>query len=580
MMYPIWPYDGFIDTTERAMTARDWSDALTRALWRKDAAAARELFDHTFWFKTDFKPDWFHLYVAVQQESRELVQLMVTHGARWDAQQTAIAARSFGDKIKPFKYVLAGGGMHIDAPVDKTAIDALTAVAMDRRLLAENEKYGGVKPQDVAAYNLTVSQLCAQAALQGDAALVKKLYTYHTESTGGLDITPLLAQQIRQAPTRFGMTEIINIVDKLKDAGVPLKPVNLGAMPEIADGFYKLVTALDTRRLLGGDKTALREKMWHSWSYTQEKIFAAVDVPLDLPAEAVRKMRTEFAEAAGVLCRSDSDLSPRDVEAFATRHSRSRNRDALTHMDETLMAAGFFGNRAFDAESLRALAQSAPTEGLREAFNRYAQGREIDDHGVHHFLTPKRFTELVTAMQDKAFMPSPEETRDIVTYLHGRCGRREVPQDVVTAMTALRDCGANFILVDPLRYMGSKHPLLAETMLDLDIIRAKDIKLQRLAAKIPPHPGLGGMFAQPDDSDYARREFLYRVMYERAFPEKAAALRSRNSKNYQRLFTLEKLNKALDAIKQHPSPRPKPLPRPKSPPPPRIKGRHGPRPGY
>lgn len=579
MMYPMWPYDGFIDTTERAMSARDWSDALTRALWRQDGDAVRDLFDHTFWFKTDFKPDWFHLYVAVQQESRELVQLMVTRGARWDAQQTAIAAKSFGDKIKPFKYVLAAGGMHIDAPLDKTKIDALTAIAMDRRLLAENEKYGGAKPQDVAAFNLTVSQLCAQAALRGDAALAKKLYTHHTESAAGLDLMPLLRLQVIEAPTRFGAPEIINLVDKLKDSGVPLRPVALDALPDITGGVYTLVAALDARGVLGGDATALREKLWRSWAYTQEKIFVAVDVPLQLPAETVRHYRAEFAEAAGVLCRNDSHLSPKDVQVFTALHSKNRNRDAMTHMDETLLAAGFFGNRAFDVESLLQLAQNAPTAPLAEAFNRYAQGRAIDDRGAHYFLTPKRFTELVTAMQAKAYMPSPEETRDIVTYLHGRCSRREVPQDVVAAMTALRDCDANFILVDPLRYMGAKHPLLAETMLDLDIVRAKDIKLQRLAAKVTPHAGLRGMFAQPGGSDYARREFLYRVMYERSYPDKIAALRAKKGLSYQRLYTLEKLRGAMDGIKLHQQ-RPKPLPRSKFPPPPGIKGRRGPRPGY
>jgi hypothetical protein len=414
MMYPIWPYDGFIDTTERAMNAREWSEALTRALWRKDAGAVRDLFDHTFWFKTDFKPDWFHLYVAVQQESRELIQLMVTRGARWDAQQTAIAATSFGDKIKPFKYVLAAGGMHIDAPFDKAKIDPLTAVAMDRRMLSENEKYGGAKPEDVTAFNLTVSQLCAQAALRGDGVLAKKLYTHHTESAAGFDLTPLLRQQVMEAPTRFGAPEIINLVDKLKDAGVPLRPVALDALPDITGGLYTLIAPLETRGLLGGDATALREKIWRSWAYTQEKIFAAVDVPLQLPAETVRRCRAEFAEAATALCRSDSDLSSKDVQIFTALHSKNRNRDAMTHMDETLLSTGFFGNRAFDAESLRQLAQSAPTEGLAETFNRYAQGRAIEERGAHHFLTPKRFTELVTALQTKAFMPSPEETRDIV----------------------------------------------------------------------------------------------------------------------------------------------------------------------
>jgi len=567
MMYPMWPYDGFIDTTDRALRAGEWSDALTRALWRKDAAAARELFDHTFWHKTDFKPDWFHLYVAVQQGERELVQLMVTHGARWDAAQTAIAAKSFGEKIKPFKYVLAAGGMHIDAPFDLAKIDALTAVSMDRRILSENEKYGGVKPEDVRAFNLAVSELCLRAAMRGDAAQAKKIYTHHTESAQGLDITPLLQARAKLALLSFGAAEITAMTDALKAAGVPLKPVALDTLPDMTQEFYTLVPALEERGLLGGDLARLRDKIWRSWCHAQEELAPAVDIQLRIPPEIVQRMRKDFTAAAEVLCRQNSDLSPEEARGFVALHERqaARHPDAVTHMDETLMAGGFFGNTAFDPESLKRLAQAAPTEGLRDAFNRYAAGRVIEDHGLHHYLRPKRFGVLLEALQSKAYKPSPEETRDIVTYLYERCTRRGVPEDVTAAMIALRDCGANFILVDPLRYMGSKHPLLAQTMLDLDIIRAKNIKVHRLVRQISPHQGMGGIHAKPEDSDYARREFLYQVLFERSYPDKTAEYRAKKGISYQRIYTLRQLSDAMDGIRLHQA-RPKPLPRSKFPP--------------
>lgn len=591
MMYPMWPYDGFIDTTDRALNGREWSDALTRALWHKDAAAARELFDHTFWHKTDFKPDWFHLYVAVQQGEREMVQLMVTHGARWDAAQTAVAAKSFGDKIKPFKYVLAAGGMHIDAPFDMTQLDALTAVSMDRRILAENEKYGGAKPEDVAAFNLAVSELCLRAAQGGDAALAKKLYTHHTESAQGLDLTPLLRARARAAPLSFGAEDVIATTDTLKAAGVPLKPLALESLPGvIIEGFYKLVPALEERGLLGGDRARIRDQMlWSGWCYAQEHLLAAVDVPLRIPPETVRAMRAEFAAAAKVLCHADSDLSPQEVRSFTALHTAQARRhpEAVTHMDETLLAGGFFANPAFDAESLKQLAVDAPQESLREAFNRQAAARAIDDHGLHYYLRPKRFGEFLSALQDKAYKPTPEETRDIVTYLYERCTRRGVPDEVTAAMTALRDCGANFILVDPLRYMGSKHPLLAKTMLDLDIIRARDIKVHRLVAKIPQHEGMGGIHAKPEDRDYARREFLYQVLFERGYPDKVADYRAKKGICYQRLYTLTKVSEAMDGIRLNqirrtPLPRPKypPVRPPLFPPPPKPPKGRGPKPGY
>lgn len=578
MMYPMWPYSGVIDTTDRPLTNDEWSDAITRALYGKDAEELRALFDHSFWHELDYKPDWFHLYVAVQQDSRSLVQLMVTHGAQWDAQQTAIAAATFGDKIKPYKYILAGGGMHIDAPapggasdLPGGALDLMTAFVMDKRILAENQKYGAGGPEEQKNYDSNIAKACVQAALKGDIVTAQKIFTQSHDGNAGLDITPWLKRSADKQS--YDTAGFLRVADALQSAKIPLKPVALDGFYDLSSGLYALMPELDKRGILGGDHAQLRDKMWHSWVYAQEHLFAAVEIPLQLPRALVDRQRQEFSAAAEVLCRNPQKMGKDEAAVFVGLHDihGRRHRDATAHMDEKLMALGFFNSPAFAADDLRSLAAAAPSEDLKQAFNRHAQKRDIDTKGLHHYLTPKRFDYLLAAVVDKAYTPDAADTRAIVTYLHGRCKRSGVPDDVEQSMKILRDGGASFRLVDPLNYMGSRHPLLAKTMLDLDIIRAADIKMHRLTSKIEPLKGMQGMHASETDKDYARREFLYQVMFERSFPDDIARRRGGAGVCYQRLYTLNRISMAMESIRQQQKPSKPPHP---------FKGRTGPRPGY
>jgi hypothetical protein len=552
----MWPYSGVIDTTDRPLTNDEWSDALTRALYRKDADDLRTLFDHSFWHGLDYKPDWFHLYIAVQQDSRALVQLMVTHGAQWDAQQTAIAAETFGDKIKPYKYVLASGGMHIDAPAPGGAsdfpggkLDLMTAFAMDKRILAENEKYGAVGAEERKVYDSNVAKACVQAAVSGDDITARKIFTQSRHGDEGLDITPWLKRG--EDKQSYDTAGFLRVADALQKAKIPLKPVALEGFYDLSGGLYALMPELDKRGILGGDHAQLRDKMWHSWVYAQEHLFAAVEIPLQLPPALVERQRREFSAAAEILCRNPQKISKDEAAVFVGLHDihGRRHRDAVTHMDEKLMALGFFNSPAFAADDLRNLAAAAPSDDLKQAFNRQAQKRDIDTKGLHYYLTPKRFDLLLEAVTNKAYTPNATDTRAIVTYLHGRCKRSGVPDDVTQAMKTLRDGGASFRLVDPLNYMGARHPLLAKTMLDLDIVHAADIKLHRLTSKIQPLQGMRGMYATETDKDYARREFLYQVAFERSFPAEISRRRAVAGVCYQRLYTLSKISKAMEGIR-------------------------------
>lgn len=610
-MHYMWPYDfGFYTGTDRAMDAREWSDALTRAILRKDGEAARQLFDHTFWHSTDFKPDWFHLYLAVQQQDRAMAQLLVTHGARWSAAQTAIAVHALKDTIKPFTSVLAEGGMRIDRAADAQAIDPRVAIAMDKRLMEENAKLGHVRPEENAALDLAIVKFGLRAVRLKNMAEAQEIFA-HAAGAGdyGVDLIPLLRDMAGQKPQGLHLRDVLAAVDDVRAAGVSVRPLALDRLSDHTVDIYSLVPALQERGLLGGDIAALREKMLHSWCFAQETL-KQDDFEIRQAAETVSRHRIAFSAAAKVICNAKSNVTPEEARRFTDLHTRqaSRHSAAVAHMDATLLENGFFTLAAFTPALLDTLAAAAPDETLRAAFNLQSQRRHIEDKGVVHFLSPKRFDTLRAAIRSKAHVPDASETAHIMRYLNGRCHRRAVPEDVLAAVRELKDSGADFAQVNVIDLVGAKHPLLAKTLLDMDIVTARDIKLQRLASKIPPHSGVGGMFAASGDADYARREFLYQVMFERDYPAHTEAMRAKKNAGYQQAYTLMRLRDQMGKIKslQNP-PRPKlpsfpppkmalpkksnpygsyPLKRPHAPRPPWVtgdwppKGPRGPKPGY
>lgn len=580
-MHYMWPYDGgFYDLTDRPMRAQEWSDALAQALARKDAAGARRLFDHTFWHGTDFKPDWFHLYIAVQQQDRELVQMMVTYGARWNPQQTAIAAETLKDRIAPFKSILAQGGMRIDAA--PRTIDPIAALEMDRRIMDENAKFGPLRDEDIAAHDRGVALLCIKAAQKEDAALARRILTYRQDVSEALDLTPVLRRRLDGVAPLYEEAEVIGMIDALRGAGIKLKPVDLGALEASVPEHYRLAGPLLERGLLGGDLAELRQSLWRSWSFVQEDITPIEDLALKIPPEVVAEKRAQFAAAAKRLCHTGADISPEEARRFVGFHAvqAGRYRDAVSHMDSTLLNEGFFTQNAFTAALLSQLAQDAPSMALRDAFAGAARKRDIEDRGIGHFLNKKRFPQLLEAVEKRDYKLTAQNTREVVRYLYDRCGSRDVPDEVMAALQVLKTVEADFRFVDPVGLIGSKHPLLAKTLLDLDLVKPKDFKLPRLFKKIPPHKGYGALFAKEGARDYDLREFLYQVMYERAYPALAADARAKSGTCYQRLYMWARVKTEMEKIKtpRPPSARTSGIspPPPPAPPPPR----YGPKPGY
>src|SRR5690606_32651616 len=137
MMHPMWPDGGFyVDPGERKLGPAQLGDALTQAVQRRDTAAARDVFDHAFWHKTDFHPDWLHLYLAVSNKDREMVKLLTAYGATWTEDQAKIACANLADRLDNLHGPLHAAGIRTDYTArDLETVDVLTVFEMNSRLL-------------------------------------------------------------------------------------------------------------------------------------------------------------------------------------------------------------------------------------------------------------------------------------------------------------------------------------------------------------------------------------------------------------------------------------------------------------
>lgn len=545
-----WPYDvGLFMYDSRPENAAEMSTAMSRAVLRQDAEAARALFDHAFWNNIDFKPDWFHLYAAVDQGSRVLTKMMVTYGARLDDAQMTVLCQAMPEKAAAIKHILAEGGMRVDLAM-KRPLDPLAAIQMDRRILSENLKSAPAGGEDAAHFNNNVSELTLRAAMKGEHARAREIFTNHTEQHKGIDTTALLRERIKAAPLGMNATDILYMVDALKTSGIAMRPVDVDKLPENTGDIYDLIPALKQRGLLGGQASAMREKLVRAMCFMQEDINIS-GYQMSMQADTVSKNRAVFTKAAAALCTRDADITPHEARTFVGIHGANAGRlpDATRYMDETLIKSGYFENPAFDADALKALGAVAPGDDLRTHFNKQAQKIMIEKNGVPHYLHRKRFDELLGAIESKAFVPDAVATVQILDFINSRQPRGGVTTDAKRALGVLKNAGADFSAVNPIDLLGRQHPLLAKELLNMDIIPVKDISYYDLKSKIPPHKGMRAMFAEPSDKQYALREFLYQVMYERDYPEKAAAARQRNNACYQKLFTHETIMKQMDTLK-------------------------------
>ncbi len=547
-MYDIWTYGAYYpDPAERKLGPEELREVLTTAVARKDAATARAVFDHAFWHKTFFKPDWFHLYLAVDNKDREMVKLLTTYGATWTANEAKVACVNLADKLDNLHGPLHAAGIRTDYTLkDLQTVDATTLLSMNQRILIENKKNGHNVEHAERDYNHAVSRVLTQAALKGDIKLTKRILGFHADAKNpkGIDISDQFAEVLGSF-LQSSSARALKFVDTLLQADIKLQPINLHKVSSLVlPNHYDLLSALEDRDLLPQNRTRLRSDLLQSWSYLQSRI--DLDGYIFQVSERHLKERQEkHIEAANVLCNRYNDISAQEADRYIELHKRRSKQapDAITHMDQSLLNTDFFNKAAFTPAHLHALAEDTPDNiPLAATFNKMAQKKVIDARGLSHFLHKKRFDAVATALKSGALVPDGIETEAIMRYLQNSLKKDVVTPDVIECLTHMRDNGAEFFRVRRGDYLGTSGPGLAKALLDLDIVKARDISTPTIRKRCGEMMGIGSLL-NPDikDRHHAMREFLYQVTLEKSNPDKYKPLREKAGLSYQRRYLLEQL---------------------------------------
>lgn len=555
-MYPMWP-DGagmFIDLTERKLGPAALRDALTRAVSHKDVAAARDLFEHAFWHKTPFKPDWFHLYVAVESENREMVKLLTTYGATWTEDQAKVAKLSLGAKCDAVKGILRGAGIRTDySDKDLANIEAQTALEMNKYILAVNRAAGHDVTAEEKTFRRAVNVEMANAVLRNDMPCALRILKLHPDADkpDGHDVSEIFAEVLGDF---LGSSSIraLTFIDRLRAAGVPLQPLDLGKVSSMTlPQHYDLLPELARRGLLPQDVKKLRRDMIDSWSYLQETIDLDGYV-LHIPAHLIEEKHAQFKTAAQTLCTSEAELDKQDVDYFLRQHSHrlSQAAQALAQMDQALIETGFFQNPAFTINDLKNLATAPGLDtGIAAQFNKMAAQKEIGYYGFDSFLHKKRFAVLKEAMQQGAFVPDRVQAEAIVDYLTSQM-KKEVPSDeIIQSLKTLKNTGADLARLQIRDYLGVSKPGMAKALLDLDIIKPRDIHQVRLRKRCgPPVNILQGMDSK--SKYYAMREFAHQIELEKTDPDQYKPYRGQEAVSYQKLYLLHQMKEISAATRK------------------------------
>jgi len=554
----MWPEGAgmFIHMTERKLGPDELRDALTRAVQRRDIDAARTLFDHAFWHNTAFKPDWFHLYAAVDTENRDMVKLLVARGASWTEDQAKVAKRALGTKCDAVKALLRGAGIRLeDGDAESVAIEPLAALAMNRRVLEENRKSGHDVSAEEKTFRRAVAVEMANAVLQNDMPRAKKALRLHPDADKpeGYDISDIFAEVLGGFVESSSKRALV-FVDRLQNAGIKLQPVDLGKISGLTmPQHYDLLPALDRRGLLQNNVTKLRREMIESWSYMQETIDLD-GYTLRIPPQLVEEKQAQFKQAAAVLCTPASTLAAEDVSHFIRQHDirLPRAPKAVAHMDASLLETGFFDNPAFAVEDLKTLAAMPDLDaGMAAAFNKKAAQKEIGGYGADHFLHRKRFAVLENAMAQGAFVPDRVETEAIVHYLYTRMSKETPSPEIIRSLKILKETGADFGRVRMRDYLGIHKPGMAKALLDLDIIEPRDINRVRLRKRCGP-PATSLFRIDPTDRYYAMREFAMQVELEKTDPGKYKPYRGKENTRYQQLYLLHQMQQYKNLVRPAP----------------------------
>jgi hypothetical protein len=282
-----------------------------------------------------------------------------------------------------------------------------------------------------------------------------------------------------------------------------------------------------------------RMNLLHNWSFVQPKIDTGAGT-VELDPKFVETQHRSLRRVAETVFRESLPATEAEADRFLAMHQArvKQSPHGLARMEKDLLELGFFNSASFTAAHFRAFAEGLPADErtLAGEFNKRAATRLIEEKGVKSFLSPAKFADIETAHRLRAWKASAAETLMILDYCQSQAKKGAVPKNIVSALEAMRDAGADFSKVTAHKYLAKDGPGLCKTLLDLGIATPAGIRIDVLAER---HGGELRPLTPPQSPDFADMEFMCQVILELAAPEKYVPMRGNEKISYQNMFLRE-----------------------------------------
>lgn len=487
---------------EAEARAKDPATALHKAIGDGDAKAARDVMDNVFWNKSDFRPDWLHLFHAVMRDDRDMARMLVTWGATFERDEAKTLARLAGDDWKKATCILKGVGLKTEFSAEEIAYtDHLKMVNMTRH--AVRYLPGAAHQQKFSLYLSTAFEDgFAEAVLADNAKQASQLLeTAMVNPLAPLDVNNLfhrLADQDIDTAVRF--------VTKAWEQNFVVKPLILSS--DVIEAHPSIIATLGAKHILDDDQRNNRHHIFSDKIKTE-----------DIVAAAPYLYNDRFPV-------TDEEVRAKILPFYKTPHSHAVGKELLN--------TEFFKQDGWTTWSLLVIScNDGMEQELKDKFNKLATIKTVQQRPIKSFTKESGYAELKAFSEQGAMKLNAADTIEILGFLQKRSNDGAKIEEARRIITALRDNGSDFSEVDPMQFIGRKDPGVGKVLLDTAIVESKHFDIEILLGKTDKKLQVG---TKKGEKGYSYTEFICQLLLENGDSHRYLNMRGKDDVSYQDTF--------------------------------------------
>lgn len=483
--------------------------ALKAAVRADDVKETRRVFETAFWHGIELVPDWHDLLVATLCGDKQLLRLLVAHGARWSNDETLSLKEIYAGRWNEITATLRAAGLRVDGVSGHASVVQTMQMqhALKNAAAKDPAPLNTGKTEFEQEYHLSNAITKCLATLDVKAAAQLLLLRH---PTGDVSIQ----NEVWMAMIEGGQNRMLEAIDALAALpGIRIHPLQLDARAMATSPG--LVGALSRRNLL---------------DYNQPHRLALVEGWVKQPNSAL-----DYKRAALSLFTSSNPVSDSEADAFIALYKTTfaEHPGAMSLVSARLQETAFFTGPAWTRERLEKLSLATPeNHALKTIFNsRLAAGR-FGNMSAADITKPDNFTAFLAAHEQGIYQATSRQSLDIIDELHRRLTVGAMSHDHVrNVLKKMKDGGARFGMGFQISewtsaYFGKNEPGMIKILLDLGIVRAENVDMVAVGKK-------AGFNAREHDkiywSDPANpwQQFYIQLYLERQMPAVYVPLRGK-----------------------------------------------------